>query len=223
MSDIVLVHGSTQSAEGFRRLSGALSRQGHRVVAVEIPGGSCSSVDEYAEVLVGQVPRDLERPVVAAHSVAGLLLPALARRLDACHQVWLAAVVANHVGGQSLLAEIGDDPTAVFNPEWLGVDPTTDPVLATYFLFHDADLATCYPPWTARCPRHGWSGSRGSGWVSNQQRSRAGTTVTSPDTMRSPPSSMRCPSKAEHHLRHGFRRGGISGRSLAEPPSHRDR
>lgn len=28
------------------------------------------------------------------------------------------------------------------NEEWIGVDPTTDPVLATYFLFHDADLAS---------------------------------------------------------------------------------
>jgi hypothetical protein len=34
------------------------------------------------------------------------------------------------------------DPLAVVNHEWLGVDPSTDPVLASYFLFHDADLAT---------------------------------------------------------------------------------
>ncbi|MQA04959.1 MAG: alpha/beta fold hydrolase [Streptosporangiales bacterium] len=30
----------------------------------------------------------------------------------------------------------------MFDLEWLGVDPTADPVLATYFLFHDCDLET---------------------------------------------------------------------------------
>lgn len=30
----------------------------------------------------------------------------------------------------------------MFNPEWFGKDATSDPVLASYFLFHDCDLAT---------------------------------------------------------------------------------
>jgi pimeloyl-ACP methyl ester carboxylesterase len=30
----------------------------------------------------------------------------------------------------------------VFNGGWLGADPTRDPVLAAYFLFHDCDLAS---------------------------------------------------------------------------------
>lgn len=55
--------------------------------------------------------------VVVAHSAAGLLLPALARHLDARHQVWLAAAVADHAGRRSLLAEIREDPFAVLNPE----------------------------------------------------------------------------------------------------------
>lgn len=66
----------------------------------------------------------------------------MAERLDAAHLVWLAAAVADYTGGRSLLDEIRADPTAVFNEEWIGVDPSNDPVLATYFLFHDADLAT---------------------------------------------------------------------------------
>ncbi|GLZ50353.1 hypothetical protein Acsp06_65380 [Actinomycetospora sp. NBRC 106375] len=80
--------------------------------------------------------------MVAAHSAAGLLLPALSERLDAAHQVWLAAAVADHAGGRSFADEVAADPLAVLTPEWAGLDPTTDPVLATYFLFHDADLAT---------------------------------------------------------------------------------
>lgn len=142
MADVVLVHGTTQSAAGFDRLVGALAERGHRAVAVDVPSGAASSALEYADLLAMQVPPDFDRPVVAAHSASGLLLPALARRLDARHQVWLAAAVPDYVGQRSLLAEIQQDPLAVFNPEWIGVDPTHDPVLATYFLFHDADLAT---------------------------------------------------------------------------------
>jgi hypothetical protein len=37
--------------------------------------------------------------------------------------------------------EVQADPLAVVHSDWVGVDPSTDPVLATYFLFHDADLA----------------------------------------------------------------------------------
>ncbi|SJM72580.1 hypothetical protein FM101_15380 [Arthrobacter rhombi] len=69
-------------------------------------------------------------------------MPALARELDANHQVWLAAAVADYVGRRSLLAEIKQSPLDVFNTEWVGIDPTSDPVLAAYFLFHDANLAT---------------------------------------------------------------------------------
>jgi pimeloyl-ACP methyl ester carboxylesterase len=142
MGDIVLVHGTTQSAAGFTRLADALRRRGHRALAVDVPSAAASTSADYAEMIAGQTPSDLDRPVVVAHSAAGLLLPALARRLDAGHQVWLAAAVADYTGKRSLLAEIQEDPHAVVNPEWLGVDPTQDPVLATYFLFHDADLAT---------------------------------------------------------------------------------
>lgn len=70
---------------------------------------------------------------MVAHSAAGLLLPTLARRLDARHQVWLAAAVADYRGQRSLFEELRHDPRSVFQAEWLGIDPTTDPVLATYF------------------------------------------------------------------------------------------
>lgn len=141
LPDVVLVHGSTQTAAGFWRLVEALTRRGHRPVTVDVPSAATASSIEYANVLAAQLPADLDRPAVVAHSAAGLLLPALARRVDACCQVWLAAV-ADYAGGRSLLGEIRADPTAMFHPEWVGIDPSSYPVLATYFLFHDADLAT---------------------------------------------------------------------------------
>lgn len=87
MSDIVLVHGTTQSAAGFAALVGLLEDAGHRAICVDVPSAAGTSAEVCADLLADQVPADVESPVVVAHSAAGLLLPALARRLDARHQV----------------------------------------------------------------------------------------------------------------------------------------
>ena len=141
MADLVLVHGTTQSPAGFAPLVAALADRGHRALAPVLSGDADTGIAEHVEHLTAQLPGDLAGPVVLAHSGAGLLLPALARALDAVHQIWLAAAVPDYHGRRSLLAELQDSDFAAFNPEWIGIDPTTDPALATYFLFHDADLA----------------------------------------------------------------------------------
>jgi hypothetical protein len=43
MSDVVLVHGSTQSAAGFWRLTKALSRRGHRTLTMEVPSAAADT------------------------------------------------------------------------------------------------------------------------------------------------------------------------------------
>ena len=142
MSDVVLIHGTTQNAAGFWRLSHALRRRGHRVLSMDVPSG-LPTAEACAEVLAEQLPADVDVPVVAAHSAAGLVLPALAARTGATHQVWIAAFVPDHHGQTSLLDQVRADPGALFHPEWIGVDPTTDPALAVRFLFHDvAEPAT---------------------------------------------------------------------------------
>ncbi len=128
MSDIVLVHGTTQSAAGFAPLVDALAPAGLRTICLDVPSGAATSAAGYADLLARQVPDHVHQPIVVAHSAAGLLLPALARRLDARHQVWLAAAVADYAGRRSLLDELRADPTAMFRPEWIGVDPSSDPV-----------------------------------------------------------------------------------------------
>jgi pimeloyl-ACP methyl ester carboxylesterase len=95
---------------------------------------------DYVEDIIRQVPSGFAEPLVVAHSGAGVVLPAAALALGARYQVWLAAFVPD--GRRSFLEEVPPSPADVFNPEWLGKDPTSDPVLATYFLFHDCDLAT---------------------------------------------------------------------------------
>jgi pimeloyl-ACP methyl ester carboxylesterase len=140
VADIVLIHGTTQSPVGWRRLVDALKPRGHRVVTVDLAAGSATSVAEYVDLIGQQVPRDLADPLIVAHSGSAPLLPSVARRLGARRQVWLAALVPD--GRQSFLDEIQVAPTDIFHRDWLGRDPTTDPVLATYFLFHDCELET---------------------------------------------------------------------------------
>jgi hypothetical protein len=102
----------------------------------------CAVSDEYAAVADRRPVRRCEAQAARQVGPDEGPIGNRRRRFSARHQVWLAAVVADYVGSRSLLNEIAADPTVIFRPEWVGVDPTTDPVLATYFLFHDADLAT---------------------------------------------------------------------------------
>lgn len=138
MADVLLIHGTTQGPRGWDRLVAILSARGHRCVAVDLVGRPEWGAGQYVDAIQGQVPGDLASPIVVAHSGAGLLLPTTARALGARRQVWLAAFVPD--GRRSLVEEVRAAPTEVFNPEWLGADPTSDPVLAAYFLFHDCDL-----------------------------------------------------------------------------------
>jgi pimeloyl-ACP methyl ester carboxylesterase len=143
--DFVLVHGTTQSPLGWSRLADILRRRGHRVAAVDLPTDQPQYVSsDYARVAQQQVAGRVADPVVVAHSGSGALLPAIARMLDARHMVWLAAFVPDVSDGHSLAAAIRARGPQMFSGEWLSMSepPTADPLLATYFLFHDCDLVT---------------------------------------------------------------------------------
>lgn len=140
MTDFVLVHGTTQSPKGWERLSASLTAIGHGAITVDLAGDDERSPTDYAEAITKQVPSDMTNPIVVAHSGSGQLLPAAARHLQAQRQVWLAAYVPD--GKRSLRDDVSITPAEVFNPEWLGKNPTADPVLAAHFLFHDCNLET---------------------------------------------------------------------------------
>lgn len=131
----LLVHGTTQSPDGWRLLIDELGAFGHSAVTTDLARfGERMSVTEYGEA----VAEELSGPqvdVVVAHSGAGLLLPAIASATDATMQVYLAAFVPD--GSRSLMDELNDDPTHIFNADWIGVDPTRDHDAARRFLFHD--------------------------------------------------------------------------------------
>jgi pimeloyl-ACP methyl ester carboxylesterase len=140
MADVVLIHGTTQTPAGWRRLADELASREHRAVTVDLADGSANSIADYAALVARQVPDDISAPIVVAHSGSSPLLPSVARRLGARRQVWLAALVPD--GRRSVLDEIRAAPTDIFHAEWIGQDPTADPILAAHFLFHDCDLET---------------------------------------------------------------------------------
>lgn len=143
MTQFVLVHGTTQSPAGWDRLADELRERGHGVAAVDLPCGEPEwAVTDYARHAAAQVGDAGERPVVVAHSGAGVLLPAIAGSVSAATAVWLAAYVPDLAGGTSMLDDIKAQRDAMFHPDWPGVDPVSDPDLARRFLFHDCDPRT---------------------------------------------------------------------------------
>ncbi|GHG46967.1 hypothetical protein GCM10017567_81710 [Amycolatopsis bullii] len=130
--DLVLVHGTTQSPAGWALLERELA--GHRTFPVDLLGGDGP---DFPGLVRRQVPHP-RRPVVVAHSGAGVLLPAIGAALDAARLVWVGAYIPDFAGGGSL----ADEALTIIHPEWAGVDPTRDPAVADHFLFHDCDDET---------------------------------------------------------------------------------
>jgi pimeloyl-ACP methyl ester carboxylesterase len=143
--DYVLLHGTAQSTAGWERLATALAGRGHRVLPVDfvVDRPELLAAD-YARIAADQVGGAVDRPVVVAHSGAGLLLPAVADRLGAGHLVWLAAAVPDFDGGSSFVDQIERSGPELAHEEWrrYGRQSTEDPVVAAYFGFHDCDLET---------------------------------------------------------------------------------
>ena len=88
---------------------------GHSAATTDLARfGERMSASEYGEAVAEELSA-AKVDVVVAHSGAGLLLPAIAGATDARLQVYLAAFVPN--GYQSLMDELSDDPTRIFNAD----------------------------------------------------------------------------------------------------------
>lgn len=140
MARFVLVHGTTQSPAGWDRLVGELHARGHGAATVDLSGDEQDwTPAAYARHAAAQVGDIRERPVVVAHSGAGVLLPAIAETTGAAVAVWLAAYLPDLTGGASMLDDIKARRETMFHGDWLGADPVSDPGAALRFLFHDCD------------------------------------------------------------------------------------
>jgi pimeloyl-ACP methyl ester carboxylesterase len=133
----LLVHGTTQSSEGWRLLIDELSALGHSAATTDLVSfGEVTTATDYGQAVAAELS-GARIDVVVAHSGSGLLLPAIAAATHATMQVYLAAFVPN--GSESLMDEINDGATTVFNADWIGVDPTRSEADARRFLFHDCN------------------------------------------------------------------------------------
>ena len=135
----LLVHGTTQSPDGWQLLVEELNALGHTAVTTDLLrfGESAASI-EYGEAVAPELAGHTV-DVVVAHSGSGLLLPAITAATRATMQVYLAAYIPN--GSVSLIDEVDDRATEVFSADWVGIDPTTSPADAHHFLFHDCSRA----------------------------------------------------------------------------------
>jgi pimeloyl-ACP methyl ester carboxylesterase len=135
MSLFCLVHGSTQNASCWDLLVTELERNGHDAVRMNLPTNEPDgSATRYADVIAEAIPPHREDAIVVAHSASGLFLPLVPQKRRVRRLVFLAAVIPQI--GKSLLDQVNNEKD-MFNPEWLGEDPTKDDQLALRFLFHD--------------------------------------------------------------------------------------
>jgi len=93
-----------------------------------------ASATRYADVIAQAIPADRDDAIVVAHSASGLFLPLVPEKRRVRRLVFLAAVIPRI--GKSLRDQVIDDK-GMFNPEWLGKDPTKDEQIARQYLFHD--------------------------------------------------------------------------------------
>jgi len=136
---VCLIHGSTQSPHGWDLLVHELMAWKVEVTAVDLP---VDRPQEGAEFFAKEVARQMPKgkpPIVVAHSAAGLILPVVATQMNVAGLAYVAAVLPEP--GRRFLDKVNQTPQ-MFQPGWVGTDPTKDPALAQKFLFNDCDERT---------------------------------------------------------------------------------
>jgi pimeloyl-ACP methyl ester carboxylesterase len=135
MSTFCLVHGSTQDACCWNLLAPELEKRAYQIVRPALPTDEpTAGVERYAGIILKSIPDEAGDVVVVGHSASGYLLPLVAAQRRLRRIVFLAAMIPQI--GQSFLDQVRSDPT-IFQPGWVGKDPTVDDVAAKHFLFHD--------------------------------------------------------------------------------------
>src|ERR671919_1370725 len=121
MATFCLIHGSSQDSRAWDLLVRELAASGHKAITPRLPteeadAGAVRYAQAGAEML--HLSQDV---VVVAHSASGLFLPIVASLVPTARMVFLAAAIP--VPGASFLDQLKPEPTAMFNPDWIGVNP----------------------------------------------------------------------------------------------------
>lgn len=114
----VLVHGAWHGAWCWASVMGQLQRDGHRALAVDLPGHGANPMDPakcsislYADSVVRFIEeRDLKNVVLAGHSLGGLSISAVAERIPNRMKrvIWVSAMVM--LNGEIPGADLGEAP-----------------------------------------------------------------------------------------------------------------
>lgn len=139
----VLLHGSLLGPWSWDAVALELLAAGHRVIAPELPYGdgrarSAEHVAAIESAIAEAGGIGDEPPTFVAHSLAGLLAPALGERFPGARIIYVAALLP--WPGRSLLDQLELEP-GIFVPEWARIDAPPaweDAERARLFLFHDA-------------------------------------------------------------------------------------
>jgi hypothetical protein len=94
MTTFGLVHGAYHGSWCWQRLTPALERLGHRVLAVDLPSEDPQAgASEYAEAALGAFAEANESLVVVGHSLAGLTIPLIATVRPVRQLIFLSAML----------------------------------------------------------------------------------------------------------------------------------
>ncbi|HUG35499.1 MAG TPA: alpha/beta fold hydrolase [Candidatus Limnocylindrales bacterium] len=117
--EYVLVHGAAHGAWCWEAVAARLTRRGHRVTTLDMPGHGRraaevgkASVAAYAQAVVDAMAQaGVSRGIVVGHSMAGVVIPRVAELVPSrvAHLVFLAAIVVPHGGS---IAEANASPAA---------------------------------------------------------------------------------------------------------------
>lgn len=109
--EFVLVHGMSHGAWAWEPVQARLARDGHRAIAVDLPGHGRrahergrASLESYARsVADAMMQAGMSRAIVVGHSMGGVVIPKVAELVPArvAHLMFVAAVVLK--SGESLL------------------------------------------------------------------------------------------------------------------------
>ena len=138
-----LLHGSTHGPGGWRWLAQELRRLGHRVLTPNVPyEDAATSTERCISAIDAQLRgAPVSDPlVVVAHSISGLLLPAVAAHNHAAQLVYIAAAVP--APGLSFRQQFERTPD-MYWADWVeaGHRSAKDEAVARRFLYHDCDPA----------------------------------------------------------------------------------
>lgn len=140
MSDFVLVHGGMHGAWCWQFLREELEKRGHRVATPEVPLHDPAAGMADFVAAVARAGKGMDRPVVVGHSLAGLIVPHVAGRIEVGGLVYLCSMIAPTTQAEA------DGNAALVNPDfWAGVvfDPSgmaaCPPEAGVTAFFHDVD------------------------------------------------------------------------------------